>query len=67
MEPVREDILPSRNARPRPARDEKILADWNGLMIASLAEAGFYRKCSVAVLLPHWTGRVIIVRLCFVP
>jgi len=40
MQPVREALLQSRNTRPRPARDEKILADWNGLMIASLAEAG---------------------------
>ncbi len=28
----------ARSKRPRPPRDEKILADWNGLMIGSLAE-----------------------------
>ena len=29
-----------REQRPRPARDEKILVDWNGLAIAALARAG---------------------------
>ncbi|MGO8801230.1 MAG: thioredoxin domain-containing protein [Roseiarcus sp.] len=28
-----------REARPKPARDDKVLADWNGLMIAALARA----------------------------
>ncbi len=30
----------ARGRRVRPARDEKVLADWNGLMIAALAKAG---------------------------
>ena len=29
----------ARDARPRPARDDKILADWNGMAIASLVNA----------------------------
>ncbi|MDP2674321.1 MAG: thioredoxin domain-containing protein [Dehalococcoidia bacterium] len=32
-------LLAVRHQRPRPSRDEKILAGWNGLMIRSLAEA----------------------------
>ncbi|PKL64063.1 MAG: thioredoxin domain-containing protein [Methanomicrobiales archaeon HGW-Methanomicrobiales-3] len=32
-------LLLARNQRPRPARDTKILADWNGLAIAALAHA----------------------------
>ena len=35
----RAKLLAIRNRRPRPSRDEKILCDWNGLAIASLAHA----------------------------
>ncbi len=34
-----ERLLAARAARVRPARDDKVLADWNGLMIAALAKA----------------------------
>jgi hypothetical protein len=34
-------LLAARNKRVHPARDDKILADWNGMMIAALAHAGF--------------------------
>jgi uncharacterized protein YyaL (SSP411 family) len=33
-------LLAARAKRVPPARDDKILADWNGLLIAALAEAG---------------------------
>ena len=39
LEEIREILYDARESRSRPARDEKILADWNGLMIASLARA----------------------------
>ncbi|SDU41869.1 hypothetical protein SAMN05428979_3644 [Stappia sp. ES.058] len=35
----REHLLEARNKRAQPARDDKILADWNGLLIAGLARA----------------------------
>ncbi|QMU75124.1 thioredoxin domain-containing protein [Streptacidiphilus sp. PB12-B1b] len=37
---VRERLLAARAERPRPARDDKIVAAWNGLAIAALAETG---------------------------
>jgi uncharacterized protein YyaL (SSP411 family) len=36
---VRARLLAAREARPRPGRDDKILADWNGLTIAALTRA----------------------------
>ena len=39
LERIRQILFEARAQRPRPARDEKILTDWNGLMIAALAQA----------------------------
>jgi len=40
LERARARLLAARAQRAAPARDEKILASWNGLMIGTLAEAG---------------------------
>ena len=40
LEYARERLLDHRNRRIRPLLDDKILTDWNGLMIAALAKAG---------------------------
>jgi uncharacterized protein YyaL (SSP411 family) len=45
---LRERLFAAREPRVRPGLDDKVLADWNGLMIAGLANAG------VAFSEPEW-------------
>ncbi|MBD3189828.1 MAG: DUF255 domain-containing protein [Candidatus Heimdallarchaeota archaeon] len=40
VETIRKKLFQERGKRVRPHKDDKILTDWNGLMIASLAKAG---------------------------
>ena len=39
FEKIRKKLFLERDKRPRPERDDKVLTDWNGLMIAALARA----------------------------
>ncbi|MSR88729.1 MAG: thioredoxin domain-containing protein [Candidatus Margulisbacteria bacterium] len=70
--PQREALFLERERREKPSKDTKILTDWNGLMIAAFATAGFVeeaRKACDALLetrvhqngLWHCLGRVPIV------
>jgi uncharacterized protein len=45
---VRSRLLTARGRRPQPSRDDKVVAAWNGLAIAGLAEAGSLLDR------PHW-------------
>jgi uncharacterized protein YyaL (SSP411 family) len=53
---IRNRLLAGRQKRPRPQRDGKILTDWNGLMIAALAQSSrafenpeYYRAAKTAM------------------
>jgi uncharacterized protein len=49
----RELLLAARQRRTAPLRDDKVLADWNGMMISALANAGaVFRN-------PDWTAAAI--------
>ncbi|MDQ4010683.1 MAG: thioredoxin domain-containing protein [Actinomycetota bacterium] len=52
-ERVRTVLLAARAARPQPARDDKVVTEWNGMAITTLAEAG-------GVLdRPEWTAAAV--------
>jgi hypothetical protein len=42
LEALHARLLQARSRRVRPATDDKVLAGWNGLMLAAFAEAAFY-------------------------
>lgn len=42
LAPLRARLLAAREKRVRPGRDDKVLADWNGLTIAALARTGAF-------------------------
>ncbi|GAA0632910.1 thioredoxin domain-containing protein [Streptomyces thermocarboxydovorans] len=42
IESIKERLLAARAERPAPGRDDKVVAAWNGLAIAALAETGAY-------------------------
>ncbi|MDY6780430.1 MAG: thioredoxin domain-containing protein, partial [Halobacteria archaeon] len=41
LDEARDAVFEAREERPRPGRDEKVLAGWNGLMVSALSRADF--------------------------
>jgi uncharacterized protein YyaL (SSP411 family) len=52
-ERIRVTLLTARAKRPQPARDDKVIAAWNGLAITALAEAG------VVLNRPEWISAAV--------
>lgn len=61
---IRERLLAERERRPRPSRDEKVLASWNGLTLAAFADAARAlaspRFLDVAIGLGEFLSRSIV-------
>jgi uncharacterized protein YyaL (SSP411 family) len=66
---VRQRLLDARSARARPARDDKVVAAWNGLAVSGLVDAGLRLdvpayvdaavRCASYLWEVHWTdGRL---------
>ena len=49
---ARASLLALRNTRTKPGRDDKILADWNGMMIAALVDAALFLTAPTGSPLP---------------
>ena len=63
MESAREKLFKARQERIRPHKDDKILTDWNGLVIAALAIAGRVYKRKDYILAARETLNFIITNL----
>lgn len=64
VERARELLLAARNTRPWPGLDDKVLTEWNGMMLATLAEAAalLQRPDWLAAALQN--GEFLIDQLC---
>jgi uncharacterized protein len=54
LEAILSSLRERREVRPRPHRDEKIVTAWNGLMIASLAEASVSEAVELRPKVDHY-------------
>jgi len=58
LDRAREQVFSARAEQPRPARDEKVLASWNGLAISALAEGALVLDEAYATLAREALGFV---------
>jgi uncharacterized protein len=57
---IRERLMAARDKRVRPARDDKVVAAWNGLAIAALAETGVILDEPDLVEAARTAGRLLV-------
>jgi uncharacterized protein YyaL (SSP411 family) len=57
---VRRSLLAARATRARPGRDDKVVAAWNGLAVASLAQTGSLLDESRLVAAAEAAGRLLV-------
>jgi uncharacterized protein YyaL (SSP411 family) len=65
LERARRAMFDAREKRPRPFRDEKVLASWNALMIGAMADAGSVFDPALVVAAERamrYVERVLVVR-----
>jgi uncharacterized protein YyaL (SSP411 family) len=60
---LRERLLAERSRRPQPARDDKVIAAWNGLALAALAEAGRRLPSNTVLLAARELGNFLLTAL----
>jgi len=63
----REVLLETRNQRPRPHLDDKVITAWNGLMIAGLAKAGAVLHEADFITLATQAANFLHDKLCATP
>jgi uncharacterized protein YyaL (SSP411 family) len=63
LEAIRQKLFEEREKRVHPHMDDKILTDWNGLMIAALAQAGRALDEPRLVLAAQRAGDFVLARL----
>ncbi len=63
IEPGRRALLQARDRRKRPLTDDKVLADWNGLMIGAMARAGHALGDDVYVNAGRRAAEFVLARL----
>jgi uncharacterized protein YyaL (SSP411 family) len=63
LDAARERLVAARARRPRPHRDEKVIAGWNGLMLRAVAEAGWVLARPDLVMAAEANARFLLSRM----
>jgi uncharacterized protein YyaL (SSP411 family) len=64
LESCRKKLLEARELRPKPGRDEKVLAAWNGLMLRSFAEASRVLQCEDYCRIAVKNAEFLLSKMC---